>query len=443
MSKDKIHIRKDLQNFLDYTGDRMSDRERNAFEKELQKDPFASEALEGMSFVNPPDLASDMADLQSQLKKRITIRRRVIIYRIAAAVAIFFIISASLLTVYYDKLGLFRGPVAITEPEKSEFASPAPEPSETNVQQQLLHEQQSKADKPEHQDMGKGITKTTRVAIPEQISDTEGKADRVIISPSPNEPCEEEADVTVEDLENVSGSNESAPAALKEMIYTRGNGALSDKIGAGMVTGVVLSSENKTPLAGAVISLKGSNVTAITDLEGKFEIKAGGTGQEILVVDFIGMIRQEVPCPDNKDINILMDPSNEASEDVLIKGFGSSIASVKSETARSFQTGDEASTGTYQPASPADGYRRYRNYISENINYPGSTELDKAVVVLGFVVNSSGKPEQYSVLMSPGAAFSNEAIRLLLHGPLWIPAQKNGKYLPEETRIRIVFNRKN
>ena len=51
--------------------DKMTGRERNAFERELQKDPFAEEASEGFASVTPEEVSEDIADLQKQLKRRV------------------------------------------------------------------------------------------------------------------------------------------------------------------------------------------------------------------------------------------------------------------------------------------------------------------------------------------------------------------------------------
>lgn len=53
MKRNKKHFNKDLDKFLDYSHGKMIGRERNIFEKDLQKDTFDSEAAEGLSSVSP------------------------------------------------------------------------------------------------------------------------------------------------------------------------------------------------------------------------------------------------------------------------------------------------------------------------------------------------------------------------------------------------------
>ncbi len=65
MNDNKTHIsRKD---FFRYLKNEMTDSERNAFEKELQKHPFEAEALEGFSDFKPENIENDLNDLQKQI----------------------------------------------------------------------------------------------------------------------------------------------------------------------------------------------------------------------------------------------------------------------------------------------------------------------------------------------------------------------------------------
>jgi outer membrane biosynthesis protein TonB len=77
----------------------MKSTERNAFEKELQKDPFAEEASEGFNLITPEEVSGDIADLQKQLKKRVGKTDRIIYYRIAASIAALMIVSSVLIII--------------------------------------------------------------------------------------------------------------------------------------------------------------------------------------------------------------------------------------------------------------------------------------------------------------------------------------------------------
>jgi hypothetical protein len=88
-----------LNDFISYRDDKMNGEERNAFERELQKDPFSKEASEGFASVTTREASDDMHDLHESLDKRISPGKRSAIYRIAAAVAILMVISSVVIIV--------------------------------------------------------------------------------------------------------------------------------------------------------------------------------------------------------------------------------------------------------------------------------------------------------------------------------------------------------
>ena len=72
----------------------MTEKERNAFEKRLQRDPFTNEASEGFESTDPSQVKNDLQIIRKQLEKRISGKPKVLWYRIAASVAALMIISS-------------------------------------------------------------------------------------------------------------------------------------------------------------------------------------------------------------------------------------------------------------------------------------------------------------------------------------------------------------
>ncbi|MBK8883086.1 MAG: energy transducer TonB [Bacteroidales bacterium] len=90
-NKNKINGAPD---FFLYRGDKMSGKERNSFERELQRDPFAEEASEGFSEITPEEALQDISSLQKQLKQRTEKRQKLILLRLAASVAVLMIVAS-------------------------------------------------------------------------------------------------------------------------------------------------------------------------------------------------------------------------------------------------------------------------------------------------------------------------------------------------------------
>ncbi|MGD0341835.1 MAG: energy transducer TonB, partial [Bacteroidales bacterium] len=65
-----------------------------SLEKELQKDPFAAEAAEGLSEIPADQAAKDIHTIRKKIERRVSGRKTIIWYRIAASVAVLMIISS-------------------------------------------------------------------------------------------------------------------------------------------------------------------------------------------------------------------------------------------------------------------------------------------------------------------------------------------------------------
>jgi len=106
------------------------------------------------------------------------------------------------------------------------------------------------------------------------------------------------------------------------------------------VSGVVYD-ENKATVPGATIMIKGTNDGALSDMDGKFTLKAPASATT-LVVSFVGMITQEVAIT-GESLVITLSASTTSLEQVVVVGYGvkkkslvtGSISSVKSKDLQS------------------------------------------------------------------------------------------------------------
>jgi len=415
MSKKNKYSNKSPEDFLDYTGDQMSDPERNEFEKELEKDPFAAESLEGFEGISASQTFDDLEDLSQRMHKRLTIRRRVMINRITATAAAVLVAAASLLTVFHEELGIFPSQVSLTEPsEQSKDIISYPSADDGITDEASGQEKSDKQDASIDDIRSEAAKKTESLAGAGETAGP-GESDQSDISYQLEEE-EMTQEISVEDMARArSIDNAGAPITLKES-------------GAGSVlSGVVISSD--------------TNQSAFTDLQGNFEISVGEEGEVTLVTDFIGMEAQEIKTEDQTGIMITMEPSREASEKVLIRGLGSKSRMGMPKAAKTAYADDTEISSDVKSAEPIDGKRQFMNYVEDNMVFPTNTRLNRAVVVLSFVVDPNGRPTRITILKSPEEVFSTEAIRLMVQGPDWVPGQKDGVYFQEETRVRISFSK--
>ncbi len=80
-------------------------------------------------------------------------------------------------------------------------------------------------------------------------------------------------------------------------------------------------------------------------------------------------------------------------------------------------------------------------YIAHNLKYPDAAKEREiqGTVRLSFVVETNGSVSNIVIVNSVGGGCDNEAIRLLQE-TIWIPAEKNGKYVRSSNMQDITFS---
>ena len=88
-----------------------------------------------------------------------------------------------------------------------------------------------------------------------------------------------------------------------------------------LVMGTVTSSEDGSPLPGVNVVIKSTQQGALTDLEGRYQLKVT-TGQEILVFGFVGFISNEVRIGQQETINVALLPDIQSLSEVVATRYG-------------------------------------------------------------------------------------------------------------------------
>lgn len=81
-----------------------------------------------------------------------------------------------------------------------------------------------------------------------------------------------------------------------------------------------ITDASKVPLIGVSIALKGTNIGAVTDMDGNYTINANPSG--ILIVSYVGYKTQEINIENRTSINITMEEDNKLLNDVVVIGYG-------------------------------------------------------------------------------------------------------------------------
>jgi len=418
MKRNKKHI-KDLEKILDYTGGQMTGRHRNRFEKDLQKDQFESDAAEGLSAISREETLQDMKELNINLSARTSKSNRIIYYRVAAAVAAILVVGTIIILLTSDLNQVFQR-AAVTQNSQSDNENiiNGVEKSE----QVISEESHTKTEAP--------AQNIPTVRSKESVAISE-PADAVSISEASKE---NKKQMVIEAEEEITAIPETKAARSETYDASK---IVTRKYVDNYVRGVVISSEDKLPLPGATVKIRGTTAGTYTDKNGNFELPVQPGTEITLVAEYIGMEQNEVNLDNVEEVQITLDPSVAALDEVVVVGYG---VQEKSKITGAVSTIEMDDSPDWQLPSPVDGTRKYKEYIKDNLHYPSdAAAYERAVVVLNFIVAENGRPKNISVLKSPGKSYSEEAIRLLVSGPDWYPARRSGEIVEEETMIRIVF----
>ena len=207
----------------------------------------------------------------------------------------------------------------------------------------------------------------------------------------------------------------------------------------GKVTGIVISAEDQGPIPGAVIVNRDVNSGVYTDLEGRFGLPVQENTNTTLVASYIGMRTQEYEVENGAHVELVMQPDAATLDEVVVVGYVAEREVQPTGSVFELYQAEDEEGAEYKVPEPALGFKNYRAYIEDNIRYPEELGVQKKVVVLKFTVTKTGTIEQVLPLRSPGEAYTEEAIRLLLQGPAWNPASNEQGPRDASVRIRFVF----
>lgn len=85
------------------------------------------------------------------------------------------------------------------------------------------------------------------------------------------------------------------------------------------ISGTVISSEDGLPLIGVSIQIKGTSIGTITNIDGKYDIKA--SDDQVLVFSMIGMKPEEIQVKNKTIINVTLGTDSKMLEQVVVTGY--------------------------------------------------------------------------------------------------------------------------
>jgi hypothetical protein len=415
MKEEDKNRKTDLNDFLRYTSKEMTGRERNAFERELQKDPFSEDAAEGLSGLSPGEALKDVTSLNKKLQSGVTRRQRFVYYRIAASVAVLMLFSSVFFFINRSKNAAENIEIALNTPAPLEITESKAISEPVNAASETVAADKSE---PSYKDKASEIADETGLAAGQKNAEnfiSARKADIMAVSNPVTD------DIYLAEEKEIA----MAPAAAM---------ARSETLPV-IIKGRVISSEDNQPVPGASVIVKGTSNGVLTDNNGNFNITIADKADQALQASYIGMETKEFKAEADTQLQVKLEPSLHAFNEVVVVAYGES-GSKKAGAAEKAVSDDMG----YSAPEPVGGQYEFDSYIEKNIRKPVTQpEGERVVVIINFTVKSNGTIENIKTIRSPDEEYSAEAARLLREGPSWKPAMQNGEKIDDEVRVRIVF----
>ena len=187
------------------------------------------------------------------------------------------------------------------------------------------------------------------------------------------------------------------------------------------VKGVVLQKEDGNPIVGVAVTVRGTKIGAVTDVDGKFHIDNVPVGSWIDVF----MIDCEIG-------SLQVTEQNASNLHFVIAYDGPS--SSKSPGSDAFDVVEE------MPVYPG-GMPAMMDFFYKNMKYPKEAfdAKQEGRVIAQFVVEKDGSITDAHIVKSVSPALDAEALRIVNAMPNWTPGRQNGKPVRVKYTVPISF----
>jgi hypothetical protein len=464
--------------FLSYLKGELRKEDRHSFERDLERDPFQQEAMEGLESLTPGQAEEDLLSLHASLQKRLTRRKRRAWYSVAATVASILVVGTVFINIYdfnpeakeksfYQEESMMtykespeqdEAGIAEIDSEDAIAEESASEPEDVEIQEPVRESAAKKAVRSEKVEEVLAVEEEVLPAKGAQVPDSDREMAAAPLAPEAkamdekpmqaeaNEPDEPDAMVVMEAApegrQKRAEKRRAREAAPQISQYKAAEVNEAVPMLTGRVSGVVISAEDMDPLPGASLYVKGTDSGMVTDMQGRFTIPVSEKHQATVVASYVGMVTEEYQLASGEENRLVMQPDMAALNEVVVVGYGVQKEANPTGALQRVQVAEKNDYTVYTGAEPVGGIPAYKMYMEKNIRFPAGDTLSKrAAVVLKFTVEKDGSRSGIQILRSPGDDFSKEAIRLVEEGPHWNPARDENGTTDDEVRMRIVFKK--
>ena len=217
---------------------------------------------------------------------------------------------------------------------------------------------------------------------------------------------------------------------------------LSDKKKKVKVAGRVLD-ENKQPVVGVSVLVRGTTNGTLAGAEGKFSIEAHEG--DVLMFSYVGLQPQSVIVPKNgaKEMDVMLLPDVRSLDEVTVVSYpAQGNAEPRAEATPSASGEDELIFEIVEEAPEfPGGMRALMEYLAKNIRYPAKAHEANVQgrVITQFTVGRDGAIRDAKVMRSVSPELDAEALRVINAMPNWKPGKQRGKAVACHFTVPVMF----
>ncbi|MEQ9443780.1 MAG: TonB family protein [Cyclobacteriaceae bacterium] len=387
----------------------------------LQDHPFEAEALEGLA--ETLQWSRDVSELQLKLQERTTKQRNLwgVYSRYAAGLALLITVG------WFAYRFALQGDTPISPASDARFEEPLASENFMQVPETLKKVAgEGAASIADQSYIAQAQQLVKPVPIPEQEDITT--------------PAAASSPMLEENLALADGA-EMEEERGEENSYSRDIPVLSQKMSGAQVksrtavppeqfghhiAGSVFSADDRSPLPGVNVIVKGTLVGTVTDMDGYFSVPVPDSSDATLLFSFIGFVPEEVAIDQRDSLAIVLEPDLQSLSEVVEVGYGKSDDAVS------------------QSAYPVPSKKAFREYLETQLRYPEEARQNniEGTVKVRFTVRADGQLTDFDVKKSLGYGCDEEAIRLIQKGPEWQPALREGQSQAQEVTVKVRFKSK-
>lgn len=116
------------------------------------------------------------------------------------------------------------------------------------------------------------------------------------------------------------------------------------------ITGTVTSADDKFPVPGVTVSVKGTSISTLTDTNGKYSIKVS-TLRSTLVFSFVGFMTKEVKVTDKKSVwNVKLESDAASLDETVVTGYSEQLYDKEATSINLSKAKAMPGGGRYAPA---------------------------------------------------------------------------------------------